>query len=224
MARGASPSAAAAAADLQVEHPAAGRPQGLTHVLRCRDRERRAKLRGIRRGFARLRVGRRHAERAKAEIREAIEFHLEGMREDGLPIPKPSSRAEHVEVGEPGYGDDSIQSWRASGWLRPLTRRNLSLQEVDGRIVPCKSNAPSVEQRLRMQGLGERYPRKIALEPIVGLEHRGRREGVSSVWRSLRSAVGRRIAFQGLALVAARDSPCLFAARSSPYPQARTIH
>ena len=39
-------------------------------------------------------------EEAKAEIREAIELHLEGMREDGLPIPKPSSRAEYVEVGE----------------------------------------------------------------------------------------------------------------------------
>ncbi len=37
---------------------------------------------------------------AKAEIREAIEFHLEGMREDGLAIPKPSSWAEYVEVGE----------------------------------------------------------------------------------------------------------------------------
>jgi predicted RNase H-like HicB family nuclease len=40
-------------------------------------------------------------EEVKAEIREAIEFHLEGMREDGLPIAKPSSRAEYVEVGEP---------------------------------------------------------------------------------------------------------------------------
>lgn len=39
-------------------------------------------------------------EDAKAEIREAIEFHLEGMREDGLPVPKPSSWAEYVEVGE----------------------------------------------------------------------------------------------------------------------------
>ncbi len=39
-------------------------------------------------------------EEAKAEIREAIEFHLEGMREEGLPIPKPSSWAEYVEVGE----------------------------------------------------------------------------------------------------------------------------
>lgn len=39
-------------------------------------------------------------EEVKAEIREAIEFHLEGMREDGLPIPKPSSRAEYLEVGE----------------------------------------------------------------------------------------------------------------------------
>ena len=39
-------------------------------------------------------------EEAKAEILDAIEFHLEGMREDGLPIPKPSSWAEYVEVGE----------------------------------------------------------------------------------------------------------------------------
>ena len=39
-------------------------------------------------------------EEAKAEIREAIEFHLEWMREDGLPIPAPSSWAEYVEVGK----------------------------------------------------------------------------------------------------------------------------
>lgn len=31
-------------------------------------------------------------------IREAIEFHLEGMREDGTPIPPPSSRVDYVEV------------------------------------------------------------------------------------------------------------------------------
>ncbi|HEU4652794.1 MAG TPA: type II toxin-antitoxin system HicB family antitoxin [Steroidobacteraceae bacterium] len=31
-------------------------------------------------------------------IREAIEFHLEGLREDGHPIPPPSSRVEYVEV------------------------------------------------------------------------------------------------------------------------------
>jgi predicted RNase H-like HicB family nuclease len=31
-------------------------------------------------------------------IREAIEFHLEGMREDRTPIPQPSSQVEYVEV------------------------------------------------------------------------------------------------------------------------------
>ena len=31
-------------------------------------------------------------------IKEAIVFHLEGMREDGLPIPDPQSSAELVEV------------------------------------------------------------------------------------------------------------------------------
>ena len=34
----------------------------------------------------------------EVEIREAMEFHLEGMREDGLPIPAASSRVEYVEV------------------------------------------------------------------------------------------------------------------------------
>lgn len=37
-------------------------------------------------------------EQAEAEIREAIAFHLEGLREDGLPIPLPTSRVEYVEI------------------------------------------------------------------------------------------------------------------------------
>ena len=37
-------------------------------------------------------------EETEREIREAIEFHLRGMREDGLPIPEPSIRVEYVEV------------------------------------------------------------------------------------------------------------------------------
>jgi predicted RNase H-like HicB family nuclease len=32
------------------------------------------------------------------EIREAIEFHLDGMREDGEPIPLPTSHVEYVDV------------------------------------------------------------------------------------------------------------------------------
>jgi predicted RNase H-like HicB family nuclease len=31
-------------------------------------------------------------------IREAIEFHLDGLRQDGSPIPPPSSKVEYVEV------------------------------------------------------------------------------------------------------------------------------
>lgn len=34
----------------------------------------------------------------ESQIREAIAFHVEGMREDGLPIPAPSSQVEYVEV------------------------------------------------------------------------------------------------------------------------------
>jgi len=34
----------------------------------------------------------------ESEMREAIAFHIEGMREDGLPIPSPSSQVEYVEI------------------------------------------------------------------------------------------------------------------------------
>lgn len=33
-----------------------------------------------------------------ASIHEAIEFHLEGLKEDGQPIPPPSSSSELVDV------------------------------------------------------------------------------------------------------------------------------
>ncbi|MBN8447464.1 type II toxin-antitoxin system HicB family antitoxin [Accumulibacter sp.] len=34
----------------------------------------------------------------ESEIRDAIAFHLDGLREDGLPIPQPSSVVEYLEV------------------------------------------------------------------------------------------------------------------------------
>ena len=37
-------------------------------------------------------------EETKKNIQEAIEMHLEGMREDGLPIPQPTSTAVVVDV------------------------------------------------------------------------------------------------------------------------------
>ncbi len=32
------------------------------------------------------------------QIKEAIEFHLEGLREEGLPIPEPTTLCEYVEA------------------------------------------------------------------------------------------------------------------------------
>jgi len=33
------------------------------------------------------------------QIKEAIEFHLEGLREEGLPIPETTTISDYVEVG-----------------------------------------------------------------------------------------------------------------------------
>jgi predicted RNase H-like HicB family nuclease len=38
-------------------------------------------------------------EEVKRLIREAIAFHLEGLREEGLPIPEPTTLVEYVEAG-----------------------------------------------------------------------------------------------------------------------------
>jgi predicted RNase H-like HicB family nuclease len=32
------------------------------------------------------------------EIREAVRFHIEGLREDGLPVPEPTSIADYIEA------------------------------------------------------------------------------------------------------------------------------
>lgn len=37
-------------------------------------------------------------EETEREIREAIAFHLEGLREDGLPLPPAASVVEYVEI------------------------------------------------------------------------------------------------------------------------------
>lgn len=42
-------------------------------------------------------TGKTREETARS-IREAIAFHLEGLREDGIPIPEPHTSSEFVEV------------------------------------------------------------------------------------------------------------------------------
>lgn len=42
-------------------------------------------------------TGARIAE-VEEQIQEAIAFHLEGLREDGLPVPEPSSQVEYVDI------------------------------------------------------------------------------------------------------------------------------
>ncbi|MCG3179378.1 MAG: hypothetical protein BIFFINMI_01713 [Phycisphaerae bacterium] len=37
-------------------------------------------------------------EEVRRLIREAIAFHIEGLKEDGLPVPEPTSRADYVDA------------------------------------------------------------------------------------------------------------------------------
>ena len=37
-------------------------------------------------------------EETKREIREAIEFHIEGLIQDGFPVPEPASIVQYIEI------------------------------------------------------------------------------------------------------------------------------
>ena len=37
-------------------------------------------------------------EEVEREMRRATAFHLEGLREDGLPVPTPTSKVEYIEL------------------------------------------------------------------------------------------------------------------------------
>lgn len=37
-------------------------------------------------------------EEVETQIREAIEFHIDGLRQDGIPIPSPASQVEYIDV------------------------------------------------------------------------------------------------------------------------------
>ena len=37
-------------------------------------------------------------EEVEREMRRAIAFHLEGLRDDGLPVPTPTSKVEYIEL------------------------------------------------------------------------------------------------------------------------------
>lgn len=40
----------------------------------------------------------RTLDEVRANIRQAIDFHIQGLREDGEPIPEPTTVSEYVEV------------------------------------------------------------------------------------------------------------------------------
>jgi predicted RNase H-like HicB family nuclease len=37
-------------------------------------------------------------EETESVLREAIEFHIAGLREDGMQIPQPSSRVDYIDI------------------------------------------------------------------------------------------------------------------------------
>jgi len=48
-------------------------------------------------------------EEAEAQLREAIAFHVQGLREDGLEVPEPSSRVDYIELADQTAGHSVLR-------------------------------------------------------------------------------------------------------------------
>jgi predicted RNase H-like HicB family nuclease len=83
---------------------------------------------------------REDANRVLQLIREAVEFHIETMREDGLAVPEPSSSAEYVEVALawscPAGHKRPLPHWATSLDGDALGKiASLSTAELDGEVI-----------------------------------------------------------------------------------------
>jgi predicted RNase H-like HicB family nuclease len=67
----------------------------------------------------------------RRRMREAVEFHIEGLREEGMPVPEPSSAAMFFELGSSGVVDGErrvetlydIKTFAAKAGIAPSTAR-----------------------------------------------------------------------------------------------------
>ncbi|MHB0855549.1 MAG: type II toxin-antitoxin system HicB family antitoxin [Rectinema subterraneum] len=73
----------------------------------------------------------RTLDEVRARMREAIQFHLEGLAHEGLPIPQPATKASFFEVNEAGgvYGEKpaetlyDIKTFACKAKISPSTAR-----------------------------------------------------------------------------------------------------
>ena len=86
-------------------------------------------------------------EKVKAEIAAAIGLHLDGLREDGLRMPAPTSRAEYVEVAA-ARQDRAVRRDRSS----PTKSRIV----MDGQGIKPSTPAPKPSFLHPTRGAGER--------------------------------------------------------------------
>jgi predicted RNase H-like HicB family nuclease len=52
-----------------------------------------------------------------SQMREAIELHMEGMREDGVPIPPPPSQVDYIDIAASPTGEPPGSMIERNLWL-----------------------------------------------------------------------------------------------------------
>ncbi len=77
-----------------------------------------------------------------AAIAEAIEFHLEGMREDGVPIPKPTTVAMNLSTHLAALGSKGGRAAAAKLAAEQRSKRAAAAGRAGGRGRPRHQSPP----------------------------------------------------------------------------------
>lgn len=82
-----------------------------------------------------------------AAIAEAIEFHLEGMREDGVPIPKPTTVATNLSTHLAALGSKGGRAAAAKLTSEQRRKRAAAAGRAGGRGRPRQALDPTTARR-----------------------------------------------------------------------------
>jgi len=96
----------------------------------------------------------------KSEIRKAIAFHLDGMREDGLPILPPRTRAEYVDIAAPEQ-DERVKT-------RDRGTKGRSRIVIDGHGINPSTPPPRPTFAHRTSAKPSGSPPKPSRRPHIG--------------------------------------------------------
>lgn len=100
-------------------------------------------------------------EETKANIKEALAYHLAEMKEDGEPIPEPETIADYLELETPASISDEVREYTFKHYIAPARRegkRSVTVKVAEvHKALGFRNRKPLVRAALTSQVFRDKY-------------------------------------------------------------------